>query len=104
MQTRRPLFERIAGFEGRTNHTIGDELIEATSPTRFRCRAWGDELGDHAPVCRDRDALAGLNSPNIATEVVFQLAATFATSARLKQAYGSDGAKATARGGCRPFR
>src|SRR6266850_5701311 len=57
----RPLFERIAGFEGRTNHTIGDELIEATSPTPFRCRAWGDELGDHAPVCRDRDTLAGLN-------------------------------------------
>jgi hypothetical protein len=70
----RPLFQRVAGLDGRANHPLGNELVESASTARSRCRARGNKLGDHAAMSRDGHSLARFDASYVATEVVLQFA------------------------------
>ena len=70
----RPRFESITRFHGRANHALGDKVVESTATARLGSRARRNKLGDHAAVRRDRDTLASVDPPYVATQVVFQLA------------------------------
>ena len=69
----RPVLHQIAGLEWRPNHTGGDEFVEVASRV-FRLCTWWDKLGDHAATNCDRDTFAGLDTPDVAPQVVLELA------------------------------
>ena len=68
----RPSFCRVTGFERRTNHARGDELVEAAwRAPGFRARR--NELRDDSAMRGDRNTFACLNPPYVAAQVVFEL-------------------------------
>jgi hypothetical protein len=71
----RPVLRRIAGFEGRANHTGGDEFVES-APRVSRLGPRRDKLGNHAAMSCDRDTFARLDTPDVAAQVVLELADT----------------------------
>lgn len=67
-----PVFERVTALNSRPNDAGGDETIELTTAAQPRhCRRY--KLRDNTPVGCDGNAVAGLDSPNVSTQVVLQV-------------------------------
>ena len=69
----RPVLRRIAGFEWRSNHTGGDELVEAAPRVSALCTR-RNKFGDYAATNGDRDTFAGLDTPDVPSQVVLEFA------------------------------
>jgi hypothetical protein len=69
----RPPFCRVTGFQWWANHSGRYELVEAARCALCLC-ARRDKLRDDATMSRDRNTLAGLNPPDVPTQIVLQFA------------------------------
>ena len=65
------MFERVTAFGGWGNHAGGDEAVELAGTT-LTIGDWGNKFRDNPPMGSDQDTFPGLNSPNVAAEVVLQ--------------------------------
>ena len=69
-----PILGGIAGFEWGTDDASCDEFFETARTTAFRRRSGRNKFRDDPAVSGNGDALASLDSADVAAEVVLQLA------------------------------
>jgi hypothetical protein len=70
----RPALRRVASFEGWSNHAGRHELVETAWTAAPVGGSGRNQFGHDPPMRRDRDALTCVNSADVATEIVCQLA------------------------------
>lgn len=68
-----PILEGVAGFNGRVKNALRNELVPTASARTSRSTSRRHQLGNHAPVGRDRNSLASLDAADVAAQIVLQL-------------------------------